>query len=47
MLAAKTQKVLHFDAADKAPYGAAVEAMDISRQSGAKSIAVTTARVAR
>lgn len=47
MLAAKTSKVLYFDAHDKAPYGAAAEAMDLARAAGARSIAILTKPVLR
>ncbi len=47
MLAAKKQKVLYFDAHDEAPYGAAVEAMDLSRAAGARSIAILTETVVK
>ncbi len=42
MLAAKNQKVLYFDAHDQAPYGKAVEAMDLARSGGVRSIAMLT-----
>jgi biopolymer transport protein ExbD/biopolymer transport protein TolR len=42
MMAAKTMKVLYFDAHDEAPYGAAMEAMDLARAAGARSIALLT-----
>lgn len=42
MLAAKTSKVLYFDAHDRAPYGVAAEAMDLARAAGARSIAILT-----
>ncbi|HVJ19741.1 MAG TPA: biopolymer transporter ExbD [Polyangiaceae bacterium] len=42
MLAAKNQKVLYFDAHDQAPYGRAMEAMDLARAGGVKSIAMLT-----
>jgi biopolymer transport protein TolR len=42
MLAAKDQKVLYFDAANEASYAAAIEAMDLSRAGGVKSIAILT-----
>ena len=45
MLAAKDQKVLYFDAANDASYAAAIEAMDLSRASGVKSIAILTETV--
>jgi biopolymer transport protein ExbD len=45
MLAAKDQKVLYFDAHDKAPYGTAMEAMDLARQGGVRSIAMLTETV--
>lgn len=41
-LAAKDDKTLFFMAHDEAPYGAAVDAMDLARGSGAFSIAVVT-----
>jgi biopolymer transport protein TolR len=45
MLAAKDQKVLYFDAASDATYAAAIEAMDLSRAGGVKSIAILTESV--
>ncbi len=45
MLAAKDQKVLYFDAASDASYAAAIEAMDLSRAGGVKSIAILTKTV--
>jgi biopolymer transport protein TolR len=45
MLAAKDQKVLYFDAASDASYAAAIEAMDVSRSGGVKSIAILTETV--
>ena len=45
MLAAKNQKVLYFDAHDQAPYGRAMEAMDLARAGGVKSIAMLTETV--
>jgi biopolymer transport protein TolR len=42
MIAANRRKVLHFDAHDEAPYGLAVEVMDLCRSSGARSIAIFT-----
>jgi biopolymer transport protein ExbD len=45
MLAAKDQKVLYFDAAHDASYAAAIEAMDLSRAGGVKSIAILTESV--
>ncbi len=42
MLAAKNQKILYFDAHDQTPYGRAVEAMDLARAGGVKSIAMLT-----
>lgn len=47
LLAAKDNKVLYFDAADDADYGVAVEAMDISRSGGARSIAILSQPVAK
>jgi biopolymer transport protein TolR len=46
MLAAKDQKVLYFDAANDASYAAALEAMDLSRAGGVKSIAILTEAIA-
>jgi biopolymer transport protein TolR len=45
MLAAKTQKVLYFDAHDELPYVKAVEVLDLARLGGAKSIAILTQNV--
>jgi len=45
MLAAKDQKVLYFDAHSDASYAAAIEAMDLSRAGGVKSIAILTESV--
>jgi biopolymer transport protein ExbD/biopolymer transport protein TolR len=45
MLAAKDQKVLYFDAHNDASYAAAIEAMDLSRAGGVKSIAILTETV--
>ena|ERR1041384_1274193 len=45
MLAAKDQKVLYFDAANDASYLVAIEAMDLSRSGGVKSIAILTESV--
>ncbi|HKO53389.1 MAG TPA: biopolymer transporter ExbD [Polyangiaceae bacterium] len=45
MLAAKDQKVLYFDAANEASYAASIEAMDLSRSGGVKSIAILTESV--
>jgi biopolymer transport protein TolR len=46
LLAAKDQKVLYFDAANDASYAAAIEAMDLSRSGGVKSIAILTEAIA-
>jgi biopolymer transport protein TolR len=45
MLAANDQKVLYFDAASDASYAVAIEAMDLSRSGGVKSIAILTETV--
>ena len=45
MLAAKDQKVLYFDAESDASYASAIEAMDLSRAGGVKSIAILTESV--
>jgi biopolymer transport protein ExbD/biopolymer transport protein TolR len=47
IMAARTDKVVYFDAADDAPYATTVEAMDLARQGGAKSIAILTTKVVR
>jgi biopolymer transport protein TolR len=47
VMAARSDKVVYFDAADDAPYGITVEAMDIARQGGAKTIAILTNKVLR
>jgi biopolymer transport protein TolR len=47
VMAARTDKVVYFDAADDAPYAITVEAMDIARQGGAKTIAILTNKVVR
>jgi biopolymer transport protein ExbD/biopolymer transport protein TolR len=46
VLAAKEQRIVFFDAEDDAPFGAAVEAMDLARGGGASTIAVLTEPVA-
>ena len=40
-------KVIYFDAADDAPYAVTVEAMDLARQGGAKTIAILTSKIVR
>src|SRR3954468_20494149 len=45
LLAAKDQKVLYFDAHNDASYAVAIEAMDLSRAGGVKSIAILTESV--
>jgi biopolymer transport protein ExbD/biopolymer transport protein TolR len=47
VMAGAGQRVLYFDASDEAPYAAAVEAMDLSRASGVRSIAILTSKVAK
>lgn len=47
VMAARSDKVVYFDAADDAPYAVTVEAMDLARQGGAKSIAILTNKVVR
>jgi biopolymer transport protein ExbD/biopolymer transport protein TolR len=47
VMAARTDKVLYFDAADDAPYASTVEAMDMARQGGAKTIAILTNKVVK
>jgi biopolymer transport protein ExbD/biopolymer transport protein TolR len=44
-MAARTEKVVYFDAADDAPYAVTVDAMDVARQGGAKTIAILTNKV--
>lgn len=45
IMAARGDKVVYFDAADGAPYSATVEAMDLAKQGGAKTIAILTSKV--
>jgi biopolymer transport protein ExbD/biopolymer transport protein TolR len=45
MMAGAGQRVLYFDAHDEAAFGTAIEAMDLSRGSGVKSIAILTEKV--
>jgi biopolymer transport protein ExbD/biopolymer transport protein TolR len=47
VMAARADKVVYFDAADDAPYAITVEAMDLARQGGAKTIAILTNKVIR
>jgi biopolymer transport protein ExbD/biopolymer transport protein TolR len=47
MMAGTSQKVLYFDAADETTYAVAMEAMDLSRASGVKSIAILTEKIAK
>jgi biopolymer transport protein TolR len=47
VMAARADKVVYFDAADDAPYAVTVEAMDLARQGGAKTIAILTNKVVR
>jgi biopolymer transport protein ExbD/biopolymer transport protein TolR len=47
IMAARSDKVIYFDAADGAPYASTVEAMDKARQGGAKTIAILTNKVVR
>ena len=42
MLAARGERKIFFDAADGAPYGRAVDVLDLARRGGAANIAVTT-----
>lgn len=42
MFAARDDHILFFDAADDAPYGFAVQAMDVAREGGAVTIATLT-----
>lgn len=44
-MAARPDKVVYFDAEGDAPYAATVEAMDIARQGGAKTVAILTKKV--
>ena len=46
-MAARSDKVVYFDAADDAPYAVTVDAMDLARQGGAKSIAILTNKVVK
>lgn len=45
VMAARADKVIYFDAEDEAPYALTVEAMDLARQGGAKTIAILTKQV--
>ncbi len=45
VMAARSEKAVYFDAADEAPYAVTVEAMDLARQGGAKTIAILTKSV--
>ena len=47
VMAARADKVVYFDAADDAPYAITVDAMDLARQGGAKTIAILTNKVVR
>ncbi|HLV68109.1 MAG TPA: biopolymer transporter ExbD [Polyangiaceae bacterium] len=47
MLAGANQRVLYFDAHDDSPFGSAMEALDLSRASGVRNIAVLTEKVVR
>lgn len=47
VMAARSDKVVYFDAQDDAPYAVTVDAMDIAKQGGAKSIAILTRKVAQ
>jgi biopolymer transport protein ExbD/biopolymer transport protein TolR len=47
VMAARSEKVIYFDAADDAPYASTVEAMDLAKQGGAKTIAILTAKVVK
>jgi biopolymer transport protein TolR len=47
VMAARSDKVVYFDAADDAPYAITVEAMDLARQGGAKTIAILTNKIVR
>jgi len=47
MLAAQHQKVLYFDASDEVEYSKAMEALDLARQGGARSIAILTKKVVK
>jgi len=46
-MAARADKVVYFDAADDAPYAVTVEAMDLARMGGAKTIAILTTKVVK
>lgn len=47
MMAGANQRVLYFDAHDTAAFGTAIEAMDLSRASGIKTIAILTETVVK
>ena len=45
LIAASPSPVLYFDAHDQAPYGKAMQVMDLARANGARSIAILTKSV--
>lgn len=47
VMAARADKVIYFDAEDDAPYAVTVEAMDLARQGGAKTIVILTQKLVR
>ena len=47
VMAARTDKVVYFDAENDAPYAVTVEAMGLARQGGAKTIAILTSSIVR
>ncbi|HEY8945639.1 MAG TPA: biopolymer transporter ExbD, partial [Polyangiaceae bacterium] len=47
MMSGANQRVLYFDAHDESAFGTAIEAMDLSRGSGVKSIAILTEKVVK
>jgi len=47
MLAARSDKVVYFDADDEAPYALVVQTLDRTRRAGGKAIAILTEKVAQ
>ena len=45
LFAAKSDKAIYFDAEDGTPYGQAVEAMDLARGGGARTVAILTEKM--
>lgn len=45
IFAARKEQLVYFDAQDEAPYGVAVEVMDIAKKGGGRSIAILTEKL--